>query len=209
VSAGGQILFLVCGTIALVAALLTVSARSPLRAAVALLVNILSLAGLFLTLHAHMLGAIQVMVYAGAVIVLFVFAIMLIGPSAMGKSKSTGKGMLARTVGAGLLAMVVATVTFTVGKVDSPYVDLPGCVDGSAECQQFGGVGAMSDVLFSQAVVPFELVSALLLVAIIAAVAVARGRSAAEKAELEKRREASEGKSATNSTTGKAEAAAG
>ena len=81
-SGGGEFVFLICGFIALVTAVLTVSLRTPLRAAVALLAHIISLAGLYLTLHAHLLAAIQLLVYAGAVVVLFIFVIMLIGPSA-------------------------------------------------------------------------------------------------------------------------------
>ncbi|MBC7171239.1 MAG: NADH-quinone oxidoreductase subunit J, partial [Polyangiaceae bacterium] len=61
---------------------MTVAAKRPLRAAVGLLVNIVSLAGLYLTLSAEFLAAIQLIVYAGAVVVLFVFVIMLIGPDA-------------------------------------------------------------------------------------------------------------------------------
>ena len=91
-SGGGQLIFLLCAVVAIVTAVLTVSLRSPLRAAVSLLAHILSLAGLYLTLHAHLLAAIQLLVYAGAVVVLFIFVIMLIGPSAMPASKDRRLG---------------------------------------------------------------------------------------------------------------------
>lgn len=185
-STGGEIVFVVCALVAIVAAVLTVSLRSPLRAAMALLTNILALAGLYVTLHAHLLAAIQLLVYAGAVVVLFVFVIMLIGPSAMPKSVGQ-KGMLVRTAAASLMAMVGGGIAFAVAGVTRPYVDLDQCAGAEAECGQFGGVDALGEALFRQSAVPFELVSVLLLVAIIAAVAVARGHSPEEKQALEAR----------------------
>jgi hypothetical protein len=82
-STSGQVLFVVAAIIALVSAVVTVTQRSPLRAAMGLLLHIVSLAALYLSLHAHLLAAIQMLVYAGAVVVLFVFVIMLIGPGAL------------------------------------------------------------------------------------------------------------------------------
>lgn len=182
-SAGGELMFLVFGLVALVAAVLTVSVRTPLRAAVALLVHIISLAGLYLTLHAHLLAAIQMIVYAGAVVVLFVFVIMMIGPAGMKPNK--GKGLALRTAAGALMAMVGASLAFGVSIIERPYVDLDQCQDGSAECGQFGGVEALGDAIFMRSAVPFELISVLLLVAIVAAVAVARGHSPEEKRALE------------------------
>lgn len=183
-STGGELVFLLCGSIALVSAVLTVSLRSPLRAAMALLTHIIALAGLYVTLHAHLLAAIQLLVYAGAVVVLFIFVIMLIGPSAMAPRKD-GSGLPLRVGIAGLMGMVGAGIAFGVASIDRPYVDIDQCADGAAECGQFGGVEALGHALFQDAAVPFELISVLLLVAIIAAVAVARGHSADEKRDLE------------------------
>ena len=78
----GATLFVVTAIFAMAGALMTISARRPLRAAIGLLVHIISLAGMFLTLNAHLLAALQLLVYAGAIVVLFVFVIMLIGPAA-------------------------------------------------------------------------------------------------------------------------------
>lgn len=168
------------------AAVLTVSLKSPLRAAVSLLVHIISLAGIYLTLHAHLLAAIQLIVYAGAVVVLFIFVIMLIGPSAMPERKDS-RGLHARTAIASLMAMVGGGVAFGVASVSRPYVDVDQCAGPTAECGQFGGVDALGEAIYMHAAVPFELVGILLLVAIIAAVAVARGHSPDEKRELEAR----------------------
>ena len=78
----GSIFFVFCSLLCLVGALSTVLAKNPIRCAVGLLVTILGIAGLFLKLQAQFLAAIQLIVYAGAVVVLFVFVIMLLGPDA-------------------------------------------------------------------------------------------------------------------------------
>lgn len=186
-STSGEILFLVCGLLAVVSAVLTITNRTPLRAAMALLAHVVSLAGLYLSLHAHLLAAIQLIVYAGAVVVLFVFVIMLMGPGAMGaapgyESKPDQRGWVVKAFGAGMIVLVCGAIAFSIGEAGGPEtVSLPGCPDGQAECDQFGGVNALSHEIFRGAAIPFELVSMLLLVAIIAAIAVARGRTADEK----------------------------
>lgn len=198
-STGGELMFLLAGLVALVSAVLTVSLRSPLRAAVALLLHILSLAVLYLTLHAHLLAAIQLLVYAGAVVVLFIFVIMLIGPSAMPAS-TDHRTIYLRTGAAALMAMIGGGLAFGVSTMQRPYVDLEQCAEGVAECGQFGGIDAMGIALFQQSAVPFELISVLLLVAVLAAIAVARGHSPDEKRALEAR--------GAGSTSSDAEAAA-
>lgn len=74
--------FYACAALALGGALAVVVSRNPIRSAMGLLLLILSVAGLFLALHAEFLAAIQLIVYAGAIVVLFLFVIMLLGPSA-------------------------------------------------------------------------------------------------------------------------------
>lgn len=183
-STSGELLFLVCSFVAVLSAVGTVMLRSPLRAAISLLAHILSLAGLYLTLHAHLLAAIQLLVYAGAVVVLFIFVIMLIGPSAE-DTQAAPRGMLTKAFGAGLIAMVLGGIAFQVGEVQSTWTDLPACEEGVSECGQYGGVDAMSAAIFVESAIPFEMVSLLLLVAIIAAIAVARGHTPDEKRALE------------------------
>lgn len=180
-STGGTVLFVVAAAFAIGGAVGTVSSKSPLRAAMALLVHIIALAGLFLTLHAHLLAALQLLVYAGAVVVLFVFVIMLIGPSAVVAEDPDApkRGFLLRWVSAALMAMV--TLALASGLVDATaqYVHVPQCPEG-AECGQFGGVEGLGMEIYTVGIVPFELISILLLVGIVGAIAVARGRSAAE-----------------------------
>lgn len=162
----GATLFVVAAVFAIVGALITVSARRPLRAAMGLLVHIVSLAGLFLTLNAHLLAALQLLVYAGAIVVLFVFVIMLIGPET-----ETGpiEGRLVSRSTAGALTVAVFLVVATsLGRFSAPWVG----VDPS-----FGTVEGLGEAIYRHALVPFELISITLLVAIIGAIAIARSRT--------------------------------
>lgn len=183
-STSGEILFLVCGFAAVIAAVLTVAMRNPLRSAVALLVHVLSLAGLYLTLHAQMLAAIQLIVYAGAIVVLFVFVIMLIGPGAM-EHRTDTRGWVVKTIGGGLIVLLAGAITFSVGEASSGSSALPVCDGTVPDCHELGTVEALSHAIYRGAALPFELVSMLLLVAIVAAIATARGKTAAEKSEAD------------------------
>jgi len=183
----GGIFFLVCALVAILAAVATVAVRNPIRAAVGLLFHILALAGLYLTLHAHLLAALQLIVYAGAIVVLFVFVIMLIGPSA--NPPGDTRGLFVRAVAGGLMALLTAAIAFAIIEHTAPAVAIEECAaSAGAACTQFGGVEAMGNVLFKGALVPFELISVLLTVAIVGAVAVARGRTAAETQALKDKR---------------------
>ena len=184
----GDLLWVVSAVFAIGAAVATVAFKNPLRAAVALLVHIVSLAGLYLTLNAHLLAAIQLLVYAGAVVVLFVFVIMLIGPEATTRASGT-KGMLVRTTSIVLGGIFTVALAFTLIEVGAEWINIPVCPEGAgAECGQFGGVEGLGRVIYQETLVPFELVGVLLLVAIIGAIAVARGRSGAEVAEARRLR---------------------
>jgi NADH-quinone oxidoreductase subunit J len=150
-----------------VGALVTITARNPIRGAMGLLTMILSVAGLFLALHAQFLAAIQVIVYAGAIVVLFLFVIMLLGPSAT--SPRDQKDFLTRALGASLFGLVLSLGLVLVARGSHPTVMGEVATD-------FGGVDAFGRALFADALVPFELSSALLIVAVVGALAVARGR---------------------------------
>jgi len=184
----GDLLFVVSAAFALGGAVATVTFANPLRAAVSLLIHIIALAGLFLTLQAHLLAALQLLVYAGAVVVLFIFVIMLIGPSATAPADSRGTTL--RAVSLALMAIVTGAVAFSVVDVGAEWVRIPPCPpEAGAECGQFGGVEALGGAIYRDGLVPFELAGVLLLVAIIGAVAGSRGRSAAEvRKHLEEKR---------------------
>jgi NADH-quinone oxidoreductase subunit J len=187
-SGAGTGLFFAFAFVALLSALGTVSLQSPIRAAMSLLMHIVSLSGLFMLLHAHLLAALQVLVYAGAVVVLFVFVIMMIGPSI--PEPPVMRGMVVKSASVAIVLILTAMLAFSLMPVSRPLIPLANCsVAEGAECQQFGGVLAFAQTLFKDELVPFELISVLLTVAIIGAIAVARGRTAAESDAVRKKLE--------------------
>jgi len=166
VTSPGTILFVTTAIFSMVGALVTVSARRPLRAAIGLLVHIVSLAGMFLTLDAQLLAALQLLVYAGAVVVLFVFVIMLIGPaSEVGPIQGR---VASRTMSLAVTIAIVLAVSTSLAYYNLPW---------GAASQDFGTVEGLGMAIFSNALVPFEVISITLLVAIVGAVAVARSRT--------------------------------
>jgi NADH-quinone oxidoreductase subunit J len=167
----GNVFFAVCSIAALVGALCTVLAKNPIRGAMGLLLTIVGIAGLFLKLNAQFLAAIQLIVYAGAVVVLFVFVVMLLGPDAganKGDREPTGK--LSRLLAGGLMAVIsIVTLVLVLRTAGTP-------TRFGHVSEQHGSVEAVGQQLFTKAIVPFELATALLIVAVVGAIAVARSR---------------------------------
>jgi NADH-quinone oxidoreductase subunit J len=161
--------FAVCTLLCLVGGVITVAAKNPIRGAMGLLGTIIGIAGMYLLLSAELLAAIQVVVYAGAVVILFLFVIMLLGPSA--SASSDARGALSRYFGAGVFVVGAAGVLFALmhfgGKT---LTELPPPPAG------LGTIELIGRELFSKNIVPFEIAGVLLLIAVVGAVAVARGR---------------------------------
>ena len=166
----GNVFFVVASVVALSGAFMTVASRSPIRSAVGLLINIVGIAALFLQLSAQFLAAIQLIVYAGAVVVLFVFVIMLLGPDAGTGESSVGRARFAR-YGAGAFFIVLAAgaahLVSRAGFKPTHFHTLPA---------NYGSVEGIGTLLFGSDVIPFELATALLIVAVVGAIAVARGK---------------------------------
>ncbi len=167
----GQVYFYVCAAVAIAGALATVVSKNPIRGAMGLLLMIVAIAGLFLALNAQFLAAIQLIVYAGAIVVLFLFVIMLLGPSSMAPRDK--RGLVTRTIAGGLFGLTVLwAISLTASRITGvPLRELT---------MDFGGIDSFGRVLFSDGLVPFELSSALLMVAVVGAVAVARGKQGEE-----------------------------
>jgi NADH-quinone oxidoreductase subunit J len=162
-----QIYFYGCAALAVGGALGVIAAKNPIRGAMGLLLLILAVAGLFLSLQAQFLAFIQLIVYAGAIVVLFLFVIMLLGPSAV--SPPDRRGVVMRAFGAIVFALFMAVVILPLYRSASLHGQTVAGPD-------FGGIDAFGWTLFNDGLVPFELSSALLMVAVLGAVAVARGR---------------------------------
>lgn len=162
-SPASLIAFGLFAALAVAGAIATVAFRNPIRNAVGLFVHILALAGLYITLSGHFITAVQLIVYAGAVVVLFVFVIMLLGPGS--SPPDDGRGRVARAVGAGSVALVGAIIASVVVQLHPAR---------EANPEGFGTLEQIGTQLFGPAMLPFELASLLLTAAVVGAFAVAR-----------------------------------
>jgi NADH-quinone oxidoreductase subunit J len=132
--------------------------RNPVTSAMFLVLTIVSLAGLFVLLHAFFLAAVQVLVYAGAVMVLFLFVIMMLDLKEEERRKIKMLGIFGGLISAGAILTIFLSslLKASLGGAQSPAVE--------------GGTVALAKLLFTQYLLPFEIVSVLLLVAIIGVV---------------------------------------
>jgi NADH-quinone oxidoreductase subunit J len=167
-----HIFFAVATFMVLGGGVFTVAARNPIRSAMGLLTSLVGVAGMYLLLSAEFLAAIQILVYVGAVVILFLFVIMLLGPSAM--SERDTKTAISRYLAAGVFLASAGTALVLIARVASegasPFTLFKPAPAG------FGHIEAIGHELFTGDLTPFELSGALLLVAVVGAVAVARGK---------------------------------
>src|ERR1017187_4791150 len=132
--------------------------RNPVTSAMFLVLTIVSLAGLFVLLHAFFLAAVQVLVYAGAVMVLFLFVIMLLDLKAEERRKIKVLGIVGGlvSVGAILGIFLSSLLNAPLGAAESPTLA--------------GGTVELGKLLLTQYLLPFEIVSVILLVAMVGVV---------------------------------------
>jgi NADH-quinone oxidoreductase subunit J len=128
--------------------------RNPVTSAMFLVLTIISMAGLFVLLHAFFLAAVQILVYAGAVMVLFLFVIMLLDLKEEERRKIKMFGLIAGLVSVGAIATIFVKSILTAqpgANLSVPLLE--------------GETAALGKLLFTQYLLPFEVVSVLLLVA--------------------------------------------
>lgn len=166
-----QLYFYACSALAIAGAMSVVAAKNPIRSAMGLLLLVVSVAGLFLALHAQFLAAVQLIIYAGAIVVLFLFVIMLLGPNSA--TPNDRRGLAVRVFGGTLFAVAGLGA---LGMVARAWAIFHRTLPMPTPEATFGGIDAFGTVLFSDLLVPFELSSALLMVAVVGVIAVARGR---------------------------------
>lgn len=148
-----------------ISAAFVVGKRSPMASALALAICMTALAGLFAGLSAPFLFIVQILVYAGAVVVLIVFVIMLLNLRADElKQQAIQRGKFLASVIL-CLALTALSLRLLSGRASAP---LPPATPG------FGGLVPMADLLFTRYLLPFEVVSLVLLVGILGAVVVAK-----------------------------------
>ena len=162
----GNLLFGICSLLCLAGAIIVVLAKNPIRGAMGLLTTIFGIAGLFLRLNAQFLAAMQLLVYAGAVVILFVFVVMLLGPNAALSDVGKKGAVVSRLIAALVVSMVGLGALLLFTDLEPHAFQTIGPEHGSVE--------AVGGLIFRDALIPFELVTVLLLVAVIGAIAVAR-----------------------------------
>ena len=157
-------LFLVLAALIIAAALGVILQRNPVRSALSLVVTLFLLAVVYIFLDAHIVAALQIIVYAGAILVLFLFVIMLLNLQVeVPDTGRTGIKAAAGVAAAIFVLEVVRVVHQSHAGTASPSV-APG----------FGTTEALAARLFTHFLLPFEITSVLLLVAIVGAVVLAK-----------------------------------
>ena len=152
-----DILFYVFAFLTLVCGVLVIAnpfSRNPVTSAMFLVLTILSMAGLFVLLHAFFLAAVQILVYAGAVMVLFLFVIMLLDLKEEDRRKIKFFGLATAIIAVGgIISALVKSLESVKPGVENPGVE--------------GDTISLGKLLFTQYTLHFEIVSVLLLVAMI------------------------------------------
>jgi len=160
------LLFILFGAMAIGCALAVVAQRNPLYSAISLIGVFISLACLYVMLAAPFIAAVQVIVYAGAIMVLVVFVIMLLNVEEEEHRRTRLRFLVPAAVA--LAAVLIAEVTFILVSVQQSRVVPTSSVSDTGLTQSIGSA------LFTQYLLPFEITSILLLMAIVGAMTLAR-----------------------------------
>lgn len=174
-----QVSFVVLGVLAVLVAAFLVTRRFPVNAAMLLIVDFILLAAMYGLLDAHFAAVAQIVVYAGAIMIVFVFVIMLLnlppeelryGPVTIGEGALVGVGLAAAVllgtrIGQGAIGAALAPLARPAGDGPSPYFP------------QAENVRNVSAVLFTDYIWAFELIGVLLMIGLIGAVVIAKKRS--------------------------------
>jgi NADH-quinone oxidoreductase subunit J len=162
------VIFAVISTVATICAILVISHRNPVASALFLIATMVSLAILFLTLNAPFLAVIQIIVYAGAIMVLFLFVIMFLNlrRDEFGPERKRAQRFFA--IFFGFLFLILIATAIDVG------LPTPEQAEVSTMKLAPAGVEPLAELLFTKYLFPFELASILLLVAIVGAIVMAK-----------------------------------
>ena len=149
--------------------IMTITRKSAVHSAIWLIVSLLGVAGLFLMQHAEFLFAVQIVLYIGGIMVLFLFVIMLVNLDEAAKQAQFNKQWW---LALACVAVVTVQILYVLSRSAGTFaLPAPGRIAGTA-----GNTEAIADVLFRNYLVPFEVASLLLLAAIIGGVVMAKKR---------------------------------
>jgi NADH-quinone oxidoreductase subunit J len=159
-------MFYLLGFGAVLAALLMVTSKKPVAAAMSLILTMFMLAGIYVLLDAHLIAALQIIVYAGAIMVLFLFVIMLL--NIQEKEGRLAVKKIVMQFGCVGVVGVIFIIMVNLVSLDTAIVKAGGI--------DFGTTRAVGKMLFTDFLLPFEIASILLLAAIVGAVILAKRR---------------------------------
>ena len=159
------IFFYILAAMALVSSLMVVTRRNPVHSAMFLVFTFFCVAGVYVTMSAEFLAAVQVLVYAGGIVVLFLFVIMLVPLS---------PGLKPARIRQGAIALLVTAMVASAFMVIYGQVKAAGVVATSAAEPLHGTIDVVGMELYTKYLLPFEVASVLLLVAMVGAVVLAR-----------------------------------
>jgi len=170
-----KILFWVMAPVALGSAILMIRARNAVHAALLLVLNFFALAVFYVLLDAHFLAAVQIIIYAGAIMVLFLFVIMLLGVDRREPLEDAIRWQTpaAIVLGMGFVGIAIFTIHSTLGG---------DTFQGLKQANASGNVQGLGRLLFNRYMFPFEVASILLIVAAIGAMVLGRRRDEEEAA---------------------------
>ena len=167
-----MVLFFILAIVAVAAGVGVIAQRSAVRSALFLLVNFCCLAGLYLLLNAQFVALVQVIIYAGAVVVLFLFILMLLGIERAEESPDLRRYQW--IAGVLLGALFLAGIIWALIPIGTSLI--PAATDWVGELVPSDNVREIGAAMLTDFAIPFELASVVLLVAIIGAVVLARKR---------------------------------
>ena len=159
-----QIVFFVLAAWVTIFAIVTITRRNPVSAVMSLVATFFGLAAIYASLSAHFLAVIQVLVYAGAIMVLFIFVVMILNREEVAPLALRPMRLLGVAAAVYLLFVFADVVNVGVTTAAVPAV-VP---------DTYGTVASIGDILFREFLYPFEAISLLLLVAIVGGVVVSR-----------------------------------
>ncbi len=160
--------FFYFGTVIVLCALLVVALRNPVHSVIALLVMFFHIAGLFVTLHAEFLAAVQLIVYAGAILVLYLFVVMILNL----QQDDSYQRQVKWGLGLGLLAL--AEVIAIISKAGLSEEPVRGTTAAGEAAAVVGNTEMVGKALYTTYLFPFEVASLILLVAMIGAIIMAK-----------------------------------
>jgi len=157
-----MVVLLVLAAVAVAGAVSLILQRHPIHSALSLIAVMVSIAGMYLLLGAPFMAAVQIIVYAGAVMVLFVFVIMLLNA---GQEERTNLSRMAHYIGVPLGVVFLAEVALWIARGSTQFTVQPSAASSTR---------GLAELLFKDYVFPFELTSFLILIAILGAIVLAR-----------------------------------